>query len=323
LQQDLFVSLLVYRLCKYLVRCFVLPSRGNKDKINYIKHAKAADLMPMKISITGILGSGKSTVCKQLTERYNLRYFSTGVIQRELAVKMGMTTYELNKYSETHPEIDDLIDGELIKLSDSPDDIVIDSRMAWHFVNDTFKVYLLTDETVAAERVMLAQRGPSEHYADTEQAREFLKARRISENLRYKQMYGVDCDDLQNYDLVIDTTNDASVVPPEKIVDIIIENYSESYNTHKANSPALFISPLCLYPTGTANDAASEITVRISGSHLFIAEGHTRVSELIKAGEKLVRCSIAAPASDDDVEFSLETAREWERVNGVKYRTYP
>jgi hypothetical protein len=133
----------------------------------------------------------------------------------------------------------------------------------------------------------------------------------------------VDCDDLKNYDLVIDTTNDASVVPPEKIADIIIENYNESYNTRKAHSPALFISPLCLYPTGTADDDASEITVRISGSHLFIAEGHKRVGELIKTGEKLLRCSIAAPASDDEVEFSLETAREWERVNWVRYRTYP
>jgi cytidylate kinase len=279
--------------------------------------------MPKKISITGILGSGKSTVCKQLTERYNFRYFSTGVIQRELAVKMGMTTYELNKYSETHPEIDDQIDGELIKLTDSPDDIVIDSRMAWHFVKDTYKVYLLTDETVAAERVMQAQRGPSERYADTEQAREFLKARRDSENLRYKHMYGVDCDDLKNYDLIIDTTNDASVVPPEKIADIIIENYNESYNTRKASSPALFISPLCLYPTGAADDDADEVTVRIYDSHLFIAKGHKRAGELIKAGEKLVRCSIAAVVSDDEVEFSLETAREWERVNGVKYRTLP
>jgi cytidylate kinase len=276
-----------------------------------------------KISITGILGSGKSTVCKELTERYGLRYFSTGVIQRGLAVKMGMDTYELNKYSETHPEIDGLIDGELIKLSDSPDDIVIDSRMAWHFVKDTYKVYLLTDETVAAERVMRAQRGPSERYADTAQARELLKARRDSENLRYRQTYGVDCDDLKNYDLIIDTTNDASVVSPEKIAELIIDNSKESPNARRASSPALFISPLCLYPTGTANDDAGEVTVRVVGSHLFIARGHKRVSELCKAGEKLIRCSVDARSLNDEARFSIETAREWESLNGFRYRTYP
>jgi cytidylate kinase len=275
--------------------------------------------MPKKISITGILGSGKSTVCKELTGRYGFRYFSTGVIQRELAVKMGMSTYELNKYSETHPEIDGLIDGELINLSDSPDDIVIDSRMAWHFVKDTFKVYLLTDETVAAERVMRAQRGPSERYADTAQAREFLKARRVSENLRYKQTYGVDCDDLTNFDLVIDTTNDAPVVPPEKIAEIIISKY----DARRANCPALFISPLCLYPTGTADDCADNVTVRVSGSHLFIQQGHKRVSELYAAGEKLVTCTVDTRTAADEVKYSLETVTEWERLNGFKYRPYP
>jgi cytidylate kinase len=270
--------------------------------------------------MTGSLGRGKSTVCKQLTERFGLQYFSTGVIQRGLAVKMGMTTYELNKYSETHPEIDEMIDGELKKLSDLSEDMVIDSRMAWHFVRDTYNVFLMTDETVAAERVMAASRGPSEGYADTEQARALLKARRVSENSRYLSTYGVDCDDLLNYDLVVDTTNDASVVSPEYIAHMIMENYLR--RKPRESGPALFISPLCLYPTQLAPDDAPQVRVVVGGDFIFIREGHGRVREYCRAERPLVPCGLAAGGGEGGL-FDAETVRAWERENGFRFRTYP
>ena len=51
----------------------------------------------MQISITGKLGSGKSTVCKMIRDRYDYEIFSTGAIQREVAREMGISTLELNK----------------------------------------------------------------------------------------------------------------------------------------------------------------------------------------------------------------------------------
>ena len=39
----------------------------------------------MLISITGKLGSGKSTICNILRERYGFEIFSTGTINREFA----------------------------------------------------------------------------------------------------------------------------------------------------------------------------------------------------------------------------------------------
>jgi cytidylate kinase len=135
---------------------------------------------------------------------------------------MGLSTFELNKYAETHPEIDERIDGELRALSDYGGDIVIDSRMAWHFVKNTFKVYLAADETIAAKRVISDKRGPCENYIDVEQAKARLKERRESETLRYSEKYGVDCLDLTNYDLVVDTTQ----LLPEDIAELIMEAYA-------------------------------------------------------------------------------------------------
>ena len=97
----------------------------------------------MIISITGDLGSGKSTVSKILKERLNYEYIYTGKIQREIADKYKMTTLELNKYAETHPEIDEQIDAVFKSLNDSIN--LIDISFTGHIPNDfpiNFSKYL-------------------------------------------------------------------------------------------------------------------------------------------------------------------------------------
>ena len=97
--------------------------------------------MDNKISLAGDLGSGKSTVSAILIERLGAKYYSTGAIVRSIADSRNMTVVELNKYMETHPEIDHEIDAGIAALSESPESLIIDSRMAWHFTKGTFKVY--------------------------------------------------------------------------------------------------------------------------------------------------------------------------------------
>jgi cytidylate kinase len=49
-----------------------------------------------------------------------------------------MTTTELNKYSETHPEIDAEIDSTFKSLTNS-ENLIVDSRLAWFFIPNSFK----------------------------------------------------------------------------------------------------------------------------------------------------------------------------------------
>ena len=70
-----------------------------------------------KISLAGDLGSGKSTVANILISRLGAEYYSTGAIVRAIAEERGMTVTELNKYMETHPEIDHEIDKAAMPLS--------------------------------------------------------------------------------------------------------------------------------------------------------------------------------------------------------------
>ena len=176
--------------------------------------------MTEKISLAGDLGSGKSTVSKILIDRLGAEYYSTGAIVRAVAEKRGMTVVELNKYMETHPELDNEIDDGIAKLSDDPRRLIIDSRMAWHFTKGTFKVYLTVDLEVSALRIMSANR-KGEHESSLEETMRSTRERRLSEQKRYMEQYGVDIKDLTNYALVVDTT----AATPEEIADVIISSF--------------------------------------------------------------------------------------------------
>ena len=185
----------------------------------------------MLISITGKLGSGKSTICNLLKDRYGFEIYSTGAFQREVAREMGITTLELNKRLREDPSLDYVIDDAVKKLSieRAQDKLIFDSRMAWHFADKSFKIFLTIDPREAARRVMLNQRGSEEFYASEDEACEKLIERSQVEQARFMQIYGVDYYDFNNFDLIVDTT----ARTPDDIIDIIVEAY-ESYVADEA-----------------------------------------------------------------------------------------
>jgi cytidylate kinase len=79
--------------------------------------------------------------------------------------------------------------------------------MAWFFIPGSFKVYLQTDVRVAAQRIMNDPNRNGEQYGSEEEAVEKILARKASENARFLSKYGADCANLNNFDLVIDTTS--------------------------------------------------------------------------------------------------------------------
>ena len=184
------------------------------------------------ITITGDLGSGKSTVSKLLQERLNYDYIYTGKIQRQIADRYNMTTLELNKYAETHPEIDEEIDSTFKSLNNSSN-LIVDSRMAWFFIHQSFKVYLQTDLMVAISRISADRRRINESYSSKEEAAGQIAARKESENKRYMELYGADSSDLSQFNLVVDT----SYISPEQVADKIMTAYHRWIDDENAPVP--------------------------------------------------------------------------------------
>ncbi len=161
------------------------------------------------ISIAGDLGSGKSTLAKRLAEMLDYTYFSTGMLFRKLAAERGMDALQLNYLSETDKSIDKYIDDNLRAINNGNDmRYVLDSRMAWFFVPKSFKLYATVKPEIAAQRVLgdTARFGEPEASNLQERINTLLERQNV-ENRRYKSIYGVDCSDLSNYDLIIDTSN--------------------------------------------------------------------------------------------------------------------
>ena len=175
-----------------------------------------------KISLTGDLGSGKSTVGEIIAERLNIEKFTLGAIQRKVAEEHNMTTTELNIYMEDKPEMEDVFDNWQRALENREDSFIIDSRLGFYFVPSTFSYYLSVDITESARRIMSANRS-SEPYSSLEEAISKITDRRESERRRFKKFYGVDILDMSNYDCIIDTTNRT----PEEVADEIIKSYRQ------------------------------------------------------------------------------------------------
>lgn len=173
-----------------------------------------------KITLTGDLGSGKSAVSSLLCAATGFEYRSTGQVQRQLAQEIGMDTLEMNRRADWDPEIDKKIDSIFIQLNEDPNGYVVDSRMAWFFMPQSFKVYMQVDTAIAAQRILNDPKRNSEQYTSVEEAIEKIRARKKSENDRFWVKYGADCTNMHNFDVVIDTTGRT----PEDVTALILDS---------------------------------------------------------------------------------------------------
>lgn len=177
----------------------------------------------MFITINGHLGSGKSTVCELLRDQYGFKVFNTGSIQRQFANEMNISTLELNKKSKEDFSFDYQIDNAIVEYAKTHvgERIVFDSRLAWHFVPESFKVRLIIRPEIAAERVYLNRQSKEEQYSSAREALDMLSERQNAEAERYRMIYNININDENNYDLIVDTSD----LSPEAVAQAIIENY--------------------------------------------------------------------------------------------------
>lgn len=159
-----------------------------------------------RIAITGDPGSGKSTFARAVSELTGYRLITTGNIFRTLAAEKGISLTELNEMAESQAEIDHLVDDFLKTLNDQKENLILDSRMAWFFVDDALKIRLTVDLEVAVHRIFKDGAELREKFTDLKTAMDEVERRRKSEILRYKTLYGVDISAEDNFDLVINTS---------------------------------------------------------------------------------------------------------------------
>jgi cytidylate kinase len=178
---------------------------------------------PLVIAISGRPGSGKSTVARLLASRLSLDHVSAGDFMREMAAERGISVLELSRIAERDEAIDREIDARSERLGESGRSVVIDSRLAWHFIPHAVKVFLDVTIEVAAERIFGAGRSSEAENVDLQSTIEATMERAASESLRYQRYYGIDYLDAGNYDIVIDTSGMDAAAVASALVDRIDE----------------------------------------------------------------------------------------------------
>jgi len=293
------------------------------------------------IVMSGDIGSGKSSVATALKQMTGYDIIGTGTIQRAIAKRRGVTTLELNKISQTDRSIDDEIDSYVVETGKTQDHLILDSRLAWHFIPAAFKVFLSVDPVVGAERVFNASRN-DENNPSLEVTLENNLKRQAIEDQRFHKLYNVHFRKYGNYDLIIDTSYTSPEVIAGKIKDCF-----EACLSHSSYSQ-LWITPRKLLPTHSikefsdtgyepTNDNIQEnqpVTVFVCNGFIYIRDGHQRTMAAHKAGIDLIPAKILTEEPSDELspglsagklasEVTLSMLHDWEETLGFKYSCYP
>ena len=176
--------------------------------------------------MAGTLGAGKSSTAKRLAGELDYRHFSSGDMFRQIAKKRGLTIEEINRTAELEVAIDYDVDEWLRSLG-KEDKIVVDSRLAYHWIPDSYKVFLTLDMQIAVERIfkqMETEGRESQSANSLENLMEATRVRKESERRRYQNLYNMDLADLTPFDLVVDT----SLHDLDDVVQIVLKKYRDS-----------------------------------------------------------------------------------------------
>ncbi len=177
----------------------------------------------MIITISGLHGTGKSTIGKKIAEIFNLRYYSTGDAFRELAKEQNMSLKEFTEFAEKNPEIDIMLDKKINNIA-IMGNIIIDSQLSAYILKDNanFKILLHCPLETRVKRMSNRDETNYKEKIDETLRREWSEAR------RFKKLYNIDLQDekiiRKLYNIIIDTEN----LSIEEIIEKIVAEIKKS-----------------------------------------------------------------------------------------------
>ena len=157
----------------------------------------------MLVTLSGLPGSGTSTVARMVAAALGLDHLDGGTVFRSVAAERGLSLAAFAALAESDDTIDRALDDRLTERARAGS-VLLESRLAGWLATraelPALRVWIRCDEEERARRV--AEREGH----DAAQALAHNRDREHSEQVRYLGYYGIDLTDLSIYDLVLDST---------------------------------------------------------------------------------------------------------------------
>jgi CMP/dCMP kinase len=162
------------------------------------------------LCISGMAGTGKSTLSKKIAEKYKLKYYSGGDALKDLAKKEGLNASKEGWWESTEglkfldkrikdSHFDKAVDNKLLEYA-SEGTVLLDSwTMPW-LLKCGFKIWLMASIDKRAARVAVRDS------ITLDEAVKVLAEKEDRTRAIYKELYGF-ClgEDLSPFDMVLDT----------------------------------------------------------------------------------------------------------------------
>ena len=155
----------------------------------------------MRVTVSGLPGSGTTSLSRYLSERHGFCMISAGEVFRQLAKEHTMGLAEFGRLAQENPEFDKMIDARQKEIAAQRDDIIVEGRLSGWMVTDAdLRIWLFAPIGCRVKRIVFR-----DQIADEKFAERITLDREKCEAVRYRSYYNIDINDLSIYQIILNS----------------------------------------------------------------------------------------------------------------------
>jgi cytidylate kinase len=155
----------------------------------------------MRVTVSGLPGSGTTSLARYLAAEHNLDLISAGEVFRQMAKEREMDLVEFGRLASEDSSIDRLIDERQKEIAAERNDIIVEGRLSGWFIGDAELKIWLTASLECRIRRILAR----DVIENLDIAKKTTRQREECEAERYRTYYAIDIGDLSPYHMVLNS----------------------------------------------------------------------------------------------------------------------
>lgn len=155
----------------------------------------------MRITVSGLPGSGTTSLSRYLAERHGFTMISAGEVFRQLAKEHNMELAEFGELAKNDASYDKMIDARQKEIARQQDNIIVEGRLSgWMVEQADLRIWIYAPIACRINRIVFR-----DQVADPTTAAHLTLEREQCEAERYRSYYSIDIGDLSIYHIILNS----------------------------------------------------------------------------------------------------------------------